>query len=328
MQNFIIQGDLGKGSHASVKLAIQKNTGIYFALKIYYKFNLLDQNKLKNVKREISILKRIQHQNVIGIKYAFEDKQQVKQKNNIYIQILIKKYLNEQIKKDLIPEFEAKYIFKQIVSAIAYCHSKNIVHRDIKLENILYENQNVKIIDFGFAVCTNLKIKIFCGTPTYMSPEIVSKIEYCGKKSDIWSLGIVLYIILVGRCPFYAHSDIELFKKIKNNKLEFPDNLNPQAFNLLNKILRKNPEERPFCEEVKINQIILQNSFFFFRFQMINGFIEYLFFQDIIFMYISYIFQYFYLFFWKYNLQKYCLQELIFKKKKNLKYYFFQTQTK
>lgn len=75
---------------------------------------------------------------------------------------------------------------------------RNIVHRDIKLENILIDesSKTIKVIDFGFSICTGVKLKIFCGTPTYMAPEIVSKVDYCGKKADIWALGIVLYVLL------------------------------------------------------------------------------------------------------------------------------------
>src|SRR5689334_3159288 len=104
-----------------------------------------------------------------------------------------------------VEEPEAKKLFRQLCQGISYCHSKNIVHRDIKLENILLdENLNVKIIDFGFSLSTPLEktLTVFCGTPSYMSPEIVSKHQYRGGPSDVWALGIVLYALLSGRFPF------------------------------------------------------------------------------------------------------------------------------
>jgi MAP/microtubule affinity-regulating kinase len=98
-------------------------------------------------------------------------------------------------------EWDAKRIFKQIVEGINYCHLRCITHRDIKLENLLLDELNeIKIIDFGFSTCVpnDKKIKIFCGTPSYMAPEIVLKTEYCGPPADIWALGVLLFTILSG----------------------------------------------------------------------------------------------------------------------------------
>ena len=114
-------------------------------------------------------------------------------------------------------EEEAKRIFKQILSGIHYCHSKCITHRDIKLENLLLDHKgNIKIIDFGFSTCipNDRKIKIFCGTPSYMAPEIVSKKEYAGPPADIWALGVLLYALLNGCFPYRGQTDAELYKKI------------------------------------------------------------------------------------------------------------------
>jgi MAP/microtubule affinity-regulating kinase len=103
-------------------------------------------------------------------------------------------------------EPEAKYLFKQVLQAINYCHSRCITHRDIKLENILLneEKNHVKLIDFGFSTCIPVekKVKLFCGTPSYMAPEIVSKREYLGPPADVWALGILFYALLCGKFPF------------------------------------------------------------------------------------------------------------------------------
>ena len=105
-----------------------------------------------------------------------------------------------------IPEKDVRFIFKQIVEGINYLHSNNFIHRDIKLENILIDKKNkqIKIIDFGFSVCvqSDKKLCMFCGTPSYMAPEIVSKQDYNGKFVDIWALGILLYTMLCGKFPF------------------------------------------------------------------------------------------------------------------------------
>ena len=102
-----------------------------------------------------------------------------------------------------------------MVEGISYCHSRNVAHRDVKLENILLnDNKNeVKLIDFGFSTCipSDKKLKLFCGTPSYMAPEIVSKQEYCGPPADIWALGILFFALLCGKFPFRGESDKELY---------------------------------------------------------------------------------------------------------------------
>jgi len=98
-------------------------------------------------------------------------------------------------------EDDAQKIIRQIVEGLKYCHSRCITHRDIKLENLLLnEENNIKIIDYGFSTCipNDKKIKIFCGTPSYMAPEIVLKKEYCGPPADIWAIGVLMFTILTG----------------------------------------------------------------------------------------------------------------------------------
>lgn len=104
-----------------------------------------------------------------------------------------------------LPEEEAKRLIKQLIQVLAYLHSQGITHRDIKLENvILNEKNNIKVIDFGFSTVQNphKKIKMFCGTPSYMAPEIVSRIEYFGPPADIWSSGVLLFCLINGYFPF------------------------------------------------------------------------------------------------------------------------------
>ena len=118
--------------------------------------------------------------------------------------ISLHSYLKGKVGKR-IDEHCAKKIFYQIVEAIQYCHAQNIVHRDIKLENIILDDKlNVKIIDFGFSIIIpkNKKLNVFCGTPSYMAPEILSKEFYSGFLADVWALGIVLFIMLCGNFPF------------------------------------------------------------------------------------------------------------------------------
>ncbi|EGR32769.1 protein kinase domain protein [Ichthyophthirius multifiliis] len=232
INQFKIEQEIGKGSFAIVKLATNKNSFIQYALKIYPRFVLLDSQKLKNVKREITVLKKMEHNSIMKLYYAIQDNQNVFFLQIILImeyigKISLNQYLKIQPRKRL-QEDNAKKIFKQIVEGINYCHEKNIIHRDIKLENIMLDNMNnAKIIDFGFSlqIPDNKKLNIFCGTPSYMAPEIISKVEYFGQKSDVWALGILLYVMCQGNFPFKGITDRDLYAKIKKVNYNFANKI-------------------------------------------------------------------------------------------------------
>lgn len=135
--------------------------------------------------------------------------------------------------------------FHQLSKALAYCHAKNISHRDLKLENVIYNKKGeVKLIDFGFAVHSKNKLRTFCGTPTYMAPEIVKKREYRGSKVDIWALGVLLYRMVTGTYPFKAKQDKELYRNIASGNYDetiIPDS---KVKNLIKKMLTVDPLKR------------------------------------------------------------------------------------
>ena len=139
-----------------------------------------------------------------------------------------------------------------MLKSVEYCHRENIIHRDIKLENLLLdENSKLKIIDFGFSTCipNDKKIKIFCGTPSYMAPEIVMKTEYCGPPADIWAMGVLLFTILSGQFPYRGATDEELYDKICRADYHLPkevkDSLSPAAKDLISKLFSLTAEDRP-----------------------------------------------------------------------------------
>ena len=138
-------------------------------------------------------------------------------------------------------------IFSQIVDGVAYLHKSHITHRDIKMDNILIDSDNnIKIIDFGFSIHAppETKLKIFCGTPRYMSPEIISKKEYYGPPSDIWSLGVLLYAMLCGYFPFKGISEMDLYEKIKKGTFTSPEFLSEKSKSLLKLLLNVEPAKR------------------------------------------------------------------------------------
>jgi serine/threonine protein kinase len=252
-ERYIIGKRIGQGAYARVKAGIDTQTNKKVAIKIYDKQNLLEQQRRKGVKREIKLLERMVHDHVIRLHEAFDTKKQVflvmENVSGGSLHSLLKSKVNYQLK-----DAEAKHLFGQIASAIKYWHSKNITHRDIKLENVLLnDNKNsVKLIDFGFStwIPNDKKIKIFWGTPSYMAPEIVSKNEFWGPPADVWALGVLLYALLWGKFPFKGKSDSELYGQINSGEYIIPDHVPFGARWLLEKMILVSPEERITASEI------------------------------------------------------------------------------
>jgi serine/threonine protein kinase len=157
-------------------------------------------------------------------------------------------------------ESESAMIFKQIVEGMSYCHRLGIYHRDLKTENIMIDKyRRIKIIDFGFSVKSNAttKLTLFCGTPNYMSPEIILKREYIGAPSDCWALGVLLFVINAGFFPFKGSREItpgkndkELHKKIIDIALVFPDHFSESLKSLITSILQFSPGTRLTSDQI------------------------------------------------------------------------------
>ena len=150
-----------------------------------------------------------------------------------------------------------KRLIKQLLECLQYLHEMGITHRDIKLENLLLDEQlNIKIIDFGFSTCipNEKKIKIFCGTPSYMAPEIVNKTEYCGPPADIWALGVLLFTILSGCFPYRGATDKELYSKITRADYKLPsevyNSLSGAAIDLISSLFNTNADNRPTAKQI------------------------------------------------------------------------------
>lgn len=138
--------------------------------------------------------------------------------------------------------------FKQIADAFDYLHSKGIAHRDIKLDNILIEDKTnmIKIIDFGFAAfcSSSQKLRIFCGTPSYMAPELVKKHEYDGRQVDMWALGVLLYALLAGTFPFKGGNETELYGRIQRGSVKYPEIMSRESRQIVQKLLELDPKRR------------------------------------------------------------------------------------
>ena len=252
---------LGKGSYGEVKLAIDKISLKKYAIKIYPKKILEDPKKKNNIENEIKILKQLDNINIMKL-YEIIKTDNYKYLIMEYIEGISLLDIIKKEKNHYLEEKRALKIFKQIIQAINYCQSKNICHRDIKLENILIiKDDVVKLIDFGFAVITDKETyqTLLCGSPSYMAPEIVKREKYIAQYSDIWSLGVLFYSMLYGRFPFKGKTQKELFENIKKGEVEFPDyiNINEKIISLIKKIFVISPMQRPSLNEIldEINNI-------------------------------------------------------------------------
>ena len=251
---FILKEKLGEGAFGSVRLGINKQTGEKVAIKILEKSKLSQyENKIK-LAREIEILKKLKHPNIIQLYSVIETERQfllimeyIKGKE-LYQYILLKKKISEE---------EACLYFQQIISGIEYLHKIKITHRDIKAENILIEqNTNtIKIIDFGLSNTYDDKeegmLSTACGSPSYAAPEMLEGKLYKGGKVDIWSAGVVLFAMICGYLPFDDEDNSELYKKIINGKYSIPSHVSRQGRDLLYGLLNTNPRKRINISQIK-----------------------------------------------------------------------------
>ena len=241
MENYIALEMIGEGAFGKVYKGQRKCTNQIVAIKKIVKKGKSEKD-LKNLRQEIDISRRLYHENIIQLLDSFET-------NNEFC--LVSEFatgqLYEVIEEDKrLPESEIRKITQQLTSALYYLHENNIIHRDIKPQNILLSaNGVIKICDFGFARFFDNKTMITSikGTPLYMAPELLSEYPY-NKKADLWSLGVILYELFVGQPPFYTNSFQTLMKKIHKEDIRYPDSMTPQFKYFLKGLLHKNPKDR------------------------------------------------------------------------------------
>ncbi|MDR3546664.1 MAG: protein kinase [Candidatus Pacebacteria bacterium] len=208
MDSYKIISSIGQGAYAEVKEGMHYGTQDHVALKIYDKFALLDSARRNNVLREIKVLESLDHPNIMRILDCVESDKQVVIVLEHITGVSLKGLL-AGLADHMISESDARPIFFQLLDAVAYCHSRGVTHRDLKLENVLLTPQKaIKLIDFGFSTWANKdhKLKTFCGTPTYMAPEIINKSEYLGPPTDMWALGVIFYALVCGSFPFHGNN--------------------------------------------------------------------------------------------------------------------------
>jgi calcium/calmodulin-dependent protein kinase I len=251
-----IGGKLGTGSFAVVKQATRKADGKQFAIKIIKK-SKLNAEELAVVHDEVEIMHKVDHPNCVKLFEMFE----TSKKLYMVLELLTGGELFDRIvAKGSYSEKEASALIRDISGAIKYLHSIGVVHRDLKPENLLYLSPKpdapIKITDFGLAKIkgsSDTLMSTACGTPGYVAPEVLKNEPY-DRAVDMWSLGVILYILLCGFPPFYHENTSQLYKQIKKGEYDFPDpywtDISAEAKNLVSLLLTVNPKKRITAEGV------------------------------------------------------------------------------
>ncbi|XP_068689499.1 MAP/microtubule affinity-regulating kinase 3-like isoform X5 [Montipora foliosa] len=240
---------IGKGNFAKVKLAKHVPTGKEVAIKIIDKTQL-NPSSLQKLFREVRIMKFLDHPNIVKLYEVIETDK------TLY---LVMEYasggevFDYLVAHGRMKEKEARSKFRQIVSAVQYCHQKHVIHRDLKAENLLLDgDMNIKIADFGFSneFTPGNKLDTFCGSPPYAAPELFQGKKYDGPEVDVWSLGVILYTLVSGSLPFDGQNLKELRERVLRGKYRIPFYMSTDCENLLKRFLVLNPTKRSRLEQI------------------------------------------------------------------------------
>ncbi|KAG6604582.1 CAMKK/CAMKK-META protein kinase [Phytophthora cinnamomi] len=274
INNYIILESLGTGGYAEVKLCKEKQSGKLYAMKfisrdVMKKDKLGKQSKLDDIKREIAIMKKLNHPNVLRLYEVMDDPKM----NKLFLVLEYMKHgdmLSFQKKKhpqgmlENLRDRDLHSVFLQVILGLAYLHEQKIVHGDIKPQNLLVgEKDVVKIADFGISQSlygSKQKITDVAGTPAFMSPEMCSGEEYSGQLADVWALGATIFMLKFGNPPFLAKSAMQMFERIQNDPLVFPSAIDPLLAHLLNGMLTKTPQKRLTLLDVMVHPWVTKNE--------------------------------------------------------------------
>ena len=261
ISDFEKEREIGKGGFGLVWKVIHKKTQKVYCIKVIQKQGILEQKLVDQMNREIEIMYILNNPHCLRLKNHFEDD------NNFYLVMPLasKGQLYRVLKKfRKFDERTAAQILRETISALQYLHSFNppIIHRDIKPENLLLnEGGRILLADYGwsnFNMAGDVR-KTFCGTPEYIAPEMLMKKGH-DTRVDIWSIGILMFELLSGYSPFVAKTNQELYQNIRRLKIQWPKDMPPIAKNLISKILKLNPLDRPTFDEILNHQWFKQTK--------------------------------------------------------------------
>lgn len=250
-RNYHFLSTIGEGSFGKVMLATNSTTGEKVAVKIVDKRGITDVEDVERVYRETFILTTLKHKNIIKLHEVFDTPDSI---------MLVMEYadggelLSFVSSRKRLGEHETCMMFHQIVSGVEYCHRAKIIHRDLKLENILLDKHgNIKIADFGLSntIKFGQKMDTNCGTPSYTPPEQLSGEKCAGAPADLWSMGVILFAMVCGFLPFEADAIPALFRKIRHRQYVTPDFISTQARDLIERMFVLDPDQRCTLAELR-----------------------------------------------------------------------------
>jgi 5'-AMP-activated protein kinase catalytic alpha subunit len=251
LEDYVLGRTLGRGTFASVKFATHRLTKEKVAVKLINKLKLIEPEDMERLRRELKIMQTISHPHIVQMYEVLETPRDV----FIVLEFAsggeLLKYISTHQR---VREAEACRFFQQSIAGLEYLHSLGIAHRDLKPENLLLDHhKNIKIADFGLSnyYVEGTRLNTACGSPCYAAPEKIAGRPYDAAKADLWSMGVILYTMLVGSLPFDDANTSKLFKKIQSGYYYMPDFLSPNCKDCLRSLLQINPAARPGFAKLK-----------------------------------------------------------------------------
>lgn len=244
---------LGKGTFSKVKYGVDVETNAAFAIKIIDKQQLAKEHMEEQLKREIAIMKHLKHENIVQLKEVLQTAKHI----YIVLELVTGGELFDRIvAAKRFDENTGRKYFQQLILAIYYCHQQGIAHRDLKPENLLLDAQDrLKISDFGLSNLQRsgsqgMLLQTVCGTPNYVAPEVLKEKGYNGFTADLWSCGVILFVMLAGYLPFDDPNMNALFNKIERGEYRMAKYFSPEVKDLISKMLVVEPEKRFTLDDV------------------------------------------------------------------------------
>lgn len=246
---------LGQGTFAKVYKGKNLITHENVAIKVMHKDQVQKKGLMEQIKREISVMHLVKHPNIVELKEVMATKSRI-----FFVMEYVKGgELFAKVNKGKLKEDVARKYFQQLISAVDYCHSRGVSHRDLKPENLLLDDkEDLKVSDFGLSALPEHHwidglLHTQCGTPAYVAPEVLRKKGYDGAKADIWSCGVILFVLLSGFLPFQNENLMKLYMKIFKAEYEFPPWISMDARRLISKLLVVDPEKRITIPQIMKN---------------------------------------------------------------------------
>eukprot|EP01028_Stygiella_incarcerata_P009336 TRINITY_DN43_c0_g1_i1.p1 TRINITY_DN43_c0_g1~~TRINITY_DN43_c0_g1_i1.p1 ORF type:complete len:435 (+),score=142.67 TRINITY_DN43_c0_g1_i1:113-1417(+) len=249
--NYELGRTLGRGTFSKVKVGVDVRTQKTWAIKIVDRSEVVKEHMEAQLKREIAIMKMVHHKNIVNLREVLQTQR------NIYIVLELVtggELFDRIVQAKRFDEDTARMFFQQLIVGVDYCHRNGIAHRDLKPENLLLDGDTLKISDFGLSSLTGEGRDVLtttCGTPNYVAPEVLAEKGYDGMRADIWSCGVILFVMLAGFLPFDDPTLSGLFSKIEKGDYRVPRFFSSEVGDLVRRMLVLNPAKRISIDKIK-----------------------------------------------------------------------------